>query len=169
MLHQPGQDPGFSSRGGATSHTHTWVWLRFCIATFYYFSHHLLCMCSPGFESQVYYQVNYACAALGLSHRSIIKSKVGVITTPPPPPPPSSGSSSALASRHHPFKSNAVPVYTDYIRNYTHSKIELLSQKGGGGGGGFKGGVHIEFRSKGGGAHPLHPPSGSNPDQLLLC
>ena len=56
---------------------------------------------------------------------------------------------------------------TDYIRNYTHSKIELPSQKGGGGGR-IQEGVHIEFRSKGGGgggAHPLHPPppSGSNP------
>ena len=29
----PGQDPGFSNRGGATSHTHMWAWLRFCIAT----------------------------------------------------------------------------------------------------------------------------------------
>ena len=35
-----GQDPGFLNRGGATSHTHMWVWLRFCIATFYCFSLH---------------------------------------------------------------------------------------------------------------------------------
>ena len=60
-----GQDPGFSNRGGATGHTHMWVWLRFCISTFYCFSHHPLCMCSlesqdhsmnsksPGFESQL--------------------------------------------------------------------------------------------------------------------
>ena len=26
-----GQDPGFSNRGGVTSHTHIWAWLRFCI------------------------------------------------------------------------------------------------------------------------------------------
>ena len=32
----PGQDPGFSNRGSAMSHTHMWVWLRFCIATLYY-------------------------------------------------------------------------------------------------------------------------------------
>ena len=30
-----------SNRGGATSYTHMWVWLRF-----YCFSHHPLCMCS---------------------------------------------------------------------------------------------------------------------------
>ena len=60
-----GQDPGFSNRWGATSHTHMWVWLRFCIAAIYCFSHHPLCTCSlesqdhsvnlksPGFESQL--------------------------------------------------------------------------------------------------------------------
>ena len=30
-----GQDPGFSNRGSAMSHTHMWVWLRFCIAALY--------------------------------------------------------------------------------------------------------------------------------------
>ena len=33
ISHAAGQDPGFSNRGGATSRTHMWEWLRFCIAT----------------------------------------------------------------------------------------------------------------------------------------
>ena len=31
MLGLPGQDPGFSNRRGATSHTHMWAWLRFVL------------------------------------------------------------------------------------------------------------------------------------------
>ena len=117
-----GEQGRFSNRWGATRHTHMWVWLRFLYCN-------ILLFLPP---------LHYARAALGLSHRSIKRGCDHPHHPPPPPPPhPPSGSSPALAiaSRHHAFKSDAVPVH----KLYPHSKIELPSQRGG-----LKGGVYIK-------------------------
>ena len=67
FLAYPGQDPGYSNRGGATSHTHMRAWLRFillllppplCTMTTVQPSHRITGekqkkINTPGFESEI--------------------------------------------------------------------------------------------------------------------
>ena len=97
-----GQDPGFLNRWGATSHTHMWVWLMFCIATFY---------------------------------KSQLKVKRGRAHPYQPP-----SGFIPFCSRHHAFKSDAVPISTEYqacsglwwcegiTGHYYHSHLPFLPQ-----------------------------------------